>query len=100
MNKSEELIMNIEKRLKTTMIGAIAKFEERFAYLWEEPNINRERYEDLWEETRNEILNHGNKQIRLAIKELYNFLDNKQGSFKEKYHYKFYFKNPNNGDDK
>lgn len=99
MNKKEELIRNIEKRLKTTMIGALAKFEESFAYLWEEPSINREKYEDLWEDTRNEILNHGNKQIRLAVKELYDFVDGRNNKFQEKYHYKFYFKNPDNGDD-
>jgi len=64
MNDKDKLLQNIEKRLKTTMIGSLAKFEENFAYLWENDTINREEYEDLWEETRNEILNNGNNQIR------------------------------------
>jgi hypothetical protein len=102
IDKKEELIMNMEKRLQTTMIGSIAKFEQNFAYLWEEPNINRERYEDIWEDTRNEILNHGNRQIRAALRELSDFLYNDHPKVESKYNYKFYFKddNPNNGDRK
>lgn len=95
MNKKEELIFNIEKRLKTTMIGAIAKFEKNFAYLWERDNINREKFEDLWEETRNEILNNGNHQIRAAIKELSDFLYGNNPKLNQKYHYKFYFRDQN-----
>jgi hypothetical protein len=100
MKDPAELIHSIEKRMKTTMIGAIAKFEDRFSYLWEEDNVNKERYEDLWDNTRNDILNHGNHQIRSAIKELSDFVYGPQKEFNQKYHYKFYFKNPdsNNGD--
>jgi hypothetical protein len=98
MNNKDQLLENIEKRFKTTMIGALAKFEENFAYLWENDTINRERYEDLWEETRNEILNNGNHQIRSALKELHQYLYGENTNFNQKYHYKFYFKNP--GDDK
>jgi len=99
MKNPNEIINNIEKRMKTTMIGAIAKFEDRFSYLWEEDNINRERYEDLWENTRNDILNSGNHQIRSAIKELSDFLFGDKTTFNQKYQYKFYFKD-NNGDSK
>jgi hypothetical protein len=96
MNK-EQLINSIETKFKTTMIGALAKFEQNFAYLWENDNINREKYEDLWEDTRNDILNNGNRQIRYAIKDLSDFL---YGS-RQKYQYKFYFNddNQNKGDD-
>jgi len=94
MNDKDKLLQNIEKRLKTTMIGSLAKFEENFAYLWENDTINREEYEDLWEETRNEILNNGNHQIRSAMKDLYQYLYGEQNNFNQKYHYKFYFKNP------
>ena len=90
MNNKDQLLENIEKRFKTTMIGALAKFEENFAYLWENDTINRERYEDLWEET--------NHQTRSALKELHQYLYGENTNFNQKYHYKFYFKNP--GDDK
>lgn len=91
MKNPEDLIYEIEKRFKTTMIGAIAQFEEHFGYLWEDDNPNRQKYEDLWESTRNLILNNGNNQIRLAIKDLATYLYNKP-KINQKYHYKFYFK--------
>lgn len=91
----EQLIHSIETKFKTTMIGALAKFERNFAYLWENDSINREKYEDLWEDTRNEILNNGNRQIRYAIKDLTDFL---YGA-RTKYNYKFYFNDQNNKGD-
>lgn len=98
MKDPAEILYNLEKRMKTTMIGALAKFEDNFAYLWEEDNVNQERYEDLWEQTRNDILNNGNHQIRSAIRELSEFLYGPKTNINQKYHYKFYFKNQN-GDD-
>ncbi len=88
---NEQLIHSIETKFKTTMIGALAKFEQNFAYLWEQDNINREKYEDLWEDTRNEILNNGNRQIRYAIKDLTDFIYGPR----QKYNYKFYFNDQN-----
>lgn len=92
---NEEIIKNIEKRLKTTMIGSIAKFEEYFGHLWEEDNPNIDHYDQLWEQTRTLILNHGNNQIRLALNELSDYLYNRgnQSNIKQKYHYKFNFRN-------
>lgn len=51
------------------MIGAISKFENRFGYLWNHFNddpltAEQEKFADLWDFTRNEILNQGNQQIR------------------------------------
>ena len=75
MNNEKELI--ITKRLQTTMIGALYEFEKSFGYLWgynkdeNEPLTDRENdFFDLWEETRNKILNNGNNQLRKAISEL------------------------------
>lgn len=90
MNK-EDVLYNIEKRFKTTMIGSIARFEESFGYLWENDSDKQQYYDDLWEYTRNSILNHGNHQIRLAIEELKSFLY--KDTFKSKYQYKFNFTN-------
>ena len=92
MKNPEELMYEMEKRLKTTMIGALAKFEENFGYLWEENGPDQQMYEDMWEDTRNDILNHGNHQIRSAMKELANHLYNQNFKYNQKYHYKFYFK--------
>lgn len=59
------------KRLETTMIGALSRFENIFGYLWgqhkhhTEPLTDNELYfENLWQDVRNNILNHGNQQIR------------------------------------
>jgi hypothetical protein len=92
---NEDIINNAEKRLKTTMIGSIAKFEEFFGHLWEDDNPNIEYYDNLWEQTRTAILNHGNNQIRLALNELSDYLYNRRNSptIKQKYHYKFNFRN-------
>lgn len=92
---NEDIINNAEKRLKTTMIGSIAKFEEFFGHLWEDDNPNIEYYDNLWEQTRTAILNHGNNQIRLALNELSDYLYNRRNLpiVKQKYHYKFNFRN-------
>jgi len=90
---NEELLHNIEKRFKTTMIGALARFEESFGYLWENDSEKQQYYDDLWDHTRNSILNNGNHQIRSAIDELKTFLY--RDNFKSKYQYKFNFNNKN-----
>lgn len=92
-----DMLKKIETRFKTTMIGSLAKFEEYFGQLWEEDNKNRLEYEELWEQTRDSILNNGNNQLRLALDELAAYFASRSNkpAFKEKYRYKFNF---NNGD--
>ena len=69
--RMERLRFYVEKRLQTTMIGALSKFEDNFGYLWghnveNEEDLTPEQVEfyDMWERTRNQILNQGNNQIR------------------------------------
>lgn len=89
----KNLIIQIAtKRLETTMIGALSRFENVFGYLWaqhknhNEPLTDQELYFDnLWQDVRNNILNHGNQQIR----SLQNDIDKHTGSFPVKYNYKF-----------
>tara|TARA_B100001778_G_C18577826_1_gene625897 strand:- start:481 stop:777 length:297 start_codon:yes stop_codon:yes gene_type:complete len=57
------------KRIQTTMIGALSKMENNFGHLWGhfgegELSSQEELFADLWDETRNSILNQGNKEIR------------------------------------
>jgi len=72
----KRLEYNITKKIKTTMIGALASFEEAFGYLWgmdiDFDNLNEQQlaFLDTWEETRREILNKGNMQIRAAQDEI------------------------------
>ena len=67
----------ITKRIQTTMIGALHEFEKTFGYLWgcqkeEDEELTDKEYKflDIWEETRNNILNNGNNQLRKCISEL------------------------------
>jgi hypothetical protein len=88
MDKQQE--QSLEKRFQTTMIGAIYAFEETFGYLWgydkddHELTESEKRFMIKWENTRNNILNNGNHQMRSAIKDLYKSSDKRQ------YNYKFY----------
>lgn len=57
------------KRIQTTMIGALSKMENNFGYLWGhfkkgELNDRELEFADLWDSTRNAILDQGNQQIR------------------------------------
>jgi hypothetical protein len=94
INKDEnldDLIDSLSRRFQTTMIGALAQFEESFGYLWEDKTENSKAYFKLWQQVRNNILNNGNHQLRSALDELEEYLYNKEKGYK--HHYKFYFNN-------
>lgn len=93
-NIQDELLDKIYKYFQTTMIGSLARFEEKFGFLWENDHKDQLKFEDLWEDTRNSILNNGNKQARAALNDLSNFLNSHK--VKHKYHYKFFFDDKNN----
>lgn len=83
----------LKKRFQTTMIGSLYEFEKSFGYLWgydkhedEELTEKEEKFLDIWEETRNRILNNGNNQLRKAVSEI------KNNTGHHKYNYKFYTK--------
>lgn len=80
----------LTKRFQTTMIGSLYEFEKTFGYLWgyhkledEELTPQEEKFLDLWEETRNRILNNGNNQLRKSMSEL------SKVAHSAKYTYKF-----------
>lgn len=92
MNQNEKNILT--KRFQTTMIGALYEFEENFGYLWgldkddKQLTEQEQRFRLKWENTRNEILNNGNNQLRKCVSDLdkisgttikynYNFLSKK-----------------------
>ena len=56
------------------MIGALAAFENNFGTLWghgqEELTDDQKQFRKIWEETRTEILNNGNSQLRIAQEEI------------------------------
>lgn len=66
INSKKRLLTNVNKKFQTTMIGALAAFEKRFGHIWEKDD----RWRDLWEETRTEVLDIGNKNLRAAEQEI------------------------------
>ncbi len=81
----------LTKRFQTTMIGSLFEFEKTFGYLWgynkdeNEPlTAKEEEFLDMWEETRNRILNNGNNQLRKALSEI-----SKVNPYSKQYQYKF-----------
>lgn len=66
LGSKKRLLTNISKKFQTTMIGALSAFEKRFRYLWEKD----EHFRQLWEETRTEVLDLGNKNQRAAEQEI------------------------------
>lgn len=70
------LLRIIERKLSTSFIGALSKFEQFFGHLWGHGLDEREltdvqrRWREAWEECRNEVLNNGNNQVRAVRAEL------------------------------
>ena len=89
------ILNDVETKFKTTMIGALARFEESFGHLWEEAGPDQQEYLDLWEYTRNSILNNGNKQMRSALEDLALALD---GGSQHRTRYTYKFNHRNRGD--
>lgn len=91
MNEQEKDL--VKKRFQTTMIGALHEFEKNFGYLWghdkdlEELTDRQDEFRYIWENTRNNILNNGNDQLRKCLLDL-----GRNNSYKNTYHYKLYKK--------
>jgi chloramphenicol O-acetyltransferase len=95
MDREKELMDILEKRMKTIMIGSLARFEENFDYLWEEDSKFQDKFYDLWQKTREEVLDYGNNQIRVAKKDMEKVVDNISKP-KIQYKYRVDFRRNNN----
>ena len=79
------LNINMKKKMKTIMIGAIAKFEKFFGNQWgfgkddSECGQKEDEIFDIWEKCRQEILDLGNKQIRDTEAEIERYNVNLKG---------------------
>jgi hypothetical protein len=66
----------LDKKFKTTFIGAISQIQDAFGELWGENKQEEDRTEqerewyDIWQQVRTNILNNGNNQLRAALNEL------------------------------
>lgn len=96
-NNKKGIINQINKRFQTTIIGSLARFEENFGYLWgqnsdKELTDKQKEFLDLWEFTRTAILNHGNHQMRNAVDDVIEYIEEEN----RYYHYNFVIKNQEN----
>ena len=75
-NSKKRLLTNIEKKFKTTIIGALAVYEEYFGHLWghgkpvEELTEEEKMWRKTWLEARSKILDNGNSNLRAAQSEI------------------------------
>ena len=73
-----DIAQSIQKRFQTAMIGSLARMEDYFGFMWghNKDMISIEQSENrrLWEELREEILDHSNYQMRCALNDLKNYL--------------------------
>ena len=83
-NKSHQhkrhLLNKIETRFKTIMIGSLAKIEDNLGFLWaydtdDKLTDEQQKYLDIWENLRNEILNHGNYHLREGLDDIEDYFD-------------------------
>jgi hypothetical protein len=89
-NNRKGIINQISKRFQTTIIGSLARMEDNFGYLWGhnsngELTEKQQEFADLWEYTRTSILNHGNNQMREAIDEVIDYVEQENQLYK--YHF-------------
>lgn len=73
---ADQLSRSMDKKFRTTFIGALSAFEKAFGYLWgdlrpeEELTDEEYNYRKVWENVRTNVLNNGNNQRRAAQAEL------------------------------
>ena len=103
MYDPDRLKFHMEKRIQNTMIGAIARVEKVFGYMWGQQKSENEiltdeeeKFLDMWEYLRNDILNYGNKQIR-SIGEDFNKYG---GVFRTNYRYNFNLRKDDNDENR
>lgn len=77
LRKSHNALKNlIKRRLTTTFIGGLDSIEQRLGYLWgqhkpfDELNDREKVFYQLWKQLRKEILDKGNLQTKLALREV------------------------------
>ncbi len=66
----------LNTKFTTTIIGALNTFEKKFGYLWNhgapfnELTADEKDFREMWNNTRHQILDKGNNQLRSALLEV------------------------------
>lgn len=97
----QDLVSVIEKRFQTTMIGSLARIEDYLGFVWghnkDMISIEQSDNRQVWQDLREDILDHCNYQMRAALTDLRKFIQNENKSkivFTETH--KFKYTNPKN----
>ena len=75
-NSRNRLMDAIKKKFDTTMIGALAAFEEEFGELWgdglgiDQLTLDQLEERERWDRVRSKVLDNGNNQSRSAAEEI------------------------------
>lgn len=75
-NSKRRLLVNIQKKFNTTIIGSLAVFEECFGHLWghgkhiDDLDANEREWRKIWCVARSRILDNGNSNLRAAQNEI------------------------------
>lgn len=81
----QRLRRGVNISIKTAMVGAIASFEEKFGDLWghgkEELTEEEKEWLELWQETRTEIFDKGNRCMQIANNHLNGYAVEEQPSY-------------------
>ncbi len=76
IRSSDRLARSVERKFKTTFIGSLNAFQQAFGRLWgdglaeEKLTDDQLKFRKLWEQTRTNVLNNGNNQLRAALQEI------------------------------
>lgn len=89
------MLNQLETRFKTVMIGSLSRIEDHLGFLWGHDKKTlteqQEKFLNIWEDLRNEILNHGNYHLREGLSDLEEFFAYQaKHNQNDTYSYKFY----------
>lgn len=87
--KQNQLIKNLEKKCTTIMIGSLVRFEQKFGYLWNSEDEAGDRYYDMWQDVRRDILNFGNHHTRDVVENIYKFFIDDKNEKSNYYEFRF-----------
>lgn len=77
-----DLADSIEKKFKTSMIGSLSRIEDYLGFVWghdkEMLSVQQADNRQLWQDLREDILDHCNYQMRSALTDIRKFVQKEQ----------------------
>ena len=77
-----ELADSIEKKFKTSMIGSLSRIEDYLGFVWGHEkdmlSVQQADNRQIWQDLRDDILDHCNYQMRAALNDIRKFVQKEQ----------------------